>query len=198
MESTDCLLPNNTGRILYPIFHFFSGMDLDRFEVWHHYMRKIGHVVGYFMLSLLLFRAWRATLPAHRRDPLVRAMGNGFLVDDRPRRLPGRVAPELLRLRTGPLADVVLDSSAAFIAQLVIWMFLRRVCARIGQSSTACLNLSPKRRIFGRAVRDQQQCRRNRRNSGRKIKRNWRAIHLPQFSGDQAGQQRSHAGRRKK
>ncbi len=54
---------SNTSRILYPVFHFLFNMGMDRFEFWHPILRKSGHVVGYFIMSLLFFRAWRATLP---------------------------------------------------------------------------------------------------------------------------------------
>ena len=64
IESTAYLSANNTSRILYPLLHFLFGMDWTRFEYWHFYIRKTGHVFGYGMLSFLLFRAWRATLPA--------------------------------------------------------------------------------------------------------------------------------------
>src|ERR1019366_8142347 len=63
IESTTYLSSHNTSRILYPLLHFLFGMDLARFEHWHFYIRKGGHVFGYGMLSILLFRAWRETLP---------------------------------------------------------------------------------------------------------------------------------------
>lgn len=116
---------NNTGRILYPIFHFFSGMDLDRFEVWHHYIRKTGHFVGYFTLSLLLFRAWRATLP---HTGAIRWSARWATVSLLMSVLVAALDEwhqSFSPLRTSRWQDVVLDGSAAFIAQLVIWMFLR-------------------------------------------------------------------------
>ena len=64
IESSAMLSAHNTSRILYPLLHFLFGMDWERFEVWHFFIRKSGHVVGYGILSILLFRAWRATLPA--------------------------------------------------------------------------------------------------------------------------------------
>ena len=54
---------NNTSRILYPLLHFLFGMDHAHFEHWHFFIRKGGHVFGYGLLSILLFRAWRETLP---------------------------------------------------------------------------------------------------------------------------------------
>ncbi|MGC2364934.1 MAG: hypothetical protein WA555_07975, partial [Candidatus Sulfotelmatobacter sp.] len=51
IESTALLSASNTGRILYPLLHYLFGVDWLRFEVWHFYIRKSGHVVGYGILS---------------------------------------------------------------------------------------------------------------------------------------------------
>src|SRR5262249_37801153 len=64
-ESTKYLSAQNTGSFLYGVLTRFLGeIDPDLFDIWHHFLRKAGHVVGYAILSWLLFRAWRATLPA--------------------------------------------------------------------------------------------------------------------------------------
>src|SRR5205823_7535644 len=63
LESTNLGSAEHTSRILYPIFHLLFGMDLARFAAWHAVLRKTGHFVGYFTLSVLLFRSWRATFP---------------------------------------------------------------------------------------------------------------------------------------
>jgi VanZ family protein len=63
IESTAMLSAHNTSRILYPLLHYLFNMDWERFETWHFFIRKSGHVFGYGLLSILLFRAWRETLP---------------------------------------------------------------------------------------------------------------------------------------
>ena len=63
IESTAYLSAHNTSRILYPLLHFFFGVDHAHFDPWHFYIRKGGHVFGYGLLCILLFRAWRETLP---------------------------------------------------------------------------------------------------------------------------------------
>ena len=63
VESTDWLSAHHTGQILYPILHTLFGVTEEGFESIHFFIRKGGHVFGYAMLSWLLFRAWRATLP---------------------------------------------------------------------------------------------------------------------------------------
>ncbi len=119
-ESTNLASAANTSRLLYPILHFALGLDLTRFLVWHFYIRKTGHFVGYFMLSLFLFRAWRATLPL--------ASGSGWSLQW------ARISFFMTALvacldewhqtylpsRTGTLSDVLLDSSAALAAQVII------------------------------------------------------------------------------
>ena len=65
LESTDLFSSSHTSRFLLPLLAWMFGhLDVERFWFWHHMLRKTGHVVGYGILSLLLFRAWRATLPA--------------------------------------------------------------------------------------------------------------------------------------
>jgi len=61
-ESTDFFSSQNTGSLLYLLLtRLFGEIDLYDFLIFHHYLRKTGHVVGYGILSLLLLRGWRAT-----------------------------------------------------------------------------------------------------------------------------------------
>lgn len=117
---------SNTSRILYPVFHYLFGMDLARFEVWHPILRKTGHVVGYFILSLLFFRAWRATLPQPRvqkwwftwaRIAWMTTTLVACLDEWHQAYVPGRGSS---------VHDVLLDSAAALVAQIVLWLILRR------------------------------------------------------------------------
>jgi VanZ family protein len=127
IESTDSFSSAHTSKFLWPIFHFFTGVDILRFETWHHYIRKTGHFVGYFVLSFLLFRAWRATFPFARVSrwtshwSLQWARASFFLT--------AMVASldewhqSYIPSRTGTYKDVLLDSSAALIAQIAILVF---------------------------------------------------------------------------
>ena len=124
IESTTWLSSDHTSRILYPIFHFFTGVDRAQFAVWNYYIRETGHVVGYFVCSLLLFGAWRATLRAandYRRWAYrwaaiawVMTAAVASLDEWHQTFLPGR---------TGRFRDVVLDSSAALLAQILIFLW---------------------------------------------------------------------------
>jgi VanZ family protein len=121
-ESTSLASAENTGRILYPLLHFLVAVDPIRFLVWHFYIRKIGHFAGYFALSLLLFRAWRTTLPlaSASRWSIQWARISFFMT--------ALVAcldewhQTYLPSRTGDLHDVLLDSIGALAAQIVIFL----------------------------------------------------------------------------
>jgi VanZ family protein len=124
IESTPYLASVYTGRFLYPIFHFLFGMDRARFMIWHHYIRKTGHFVGYFILSFLMFRAWRETLPKTSRWAF-RWGAIAFVVSVMVASLD-EWHQTFIPTRTGLVSDVVLDSCAALVAQIVIFLWLRR------------------------------------------------------------------------
>ena len=123
LESSDFGSSDYTGRFLYPLLHYIFGMDREHFRVVHHYIRKSGHFVGYFALSLLLFRAWKATL----RLPLAKVWtwrwaGIAFVMSAAVASLD-EWHQTFLPSRTGVFSDVVLDSSAALTAQVLIFLF---------------------------------------------------------------------------
>jgi len=130
VESTNWLSADNTSRILYPIFHFFTGVDAVRFVVWDYYIRKVGHFCGYFGLSFLFFFAWRATLRRERTWAWIWAIiafvSTAFVASlDEWHQL-------YLVSRTGSIHDVLLDSCGAAMAQvLIFWYFLRRSEVRV-------------------------------------------------------------------
>ena len=117
IESTDMLSAEHTSRLLYPLLHYLMGMDLARFAVVHHYIRKVGHFVGYFTLSFFLFRAWRATLhlPWAPRWAL-RWAAIAFTMSAMVASLD-EWHQTFIPSRTGVFSDVVLDSCAALTAQ---------------------------------------------------------------------------------
>jgi VanZ family protein len=124
IESTDMLSAEHTSRFLYPLLHYLMGMDLARFAVVHHYIRKVGHFVGYFTLSFFLFRAWRATLhlPWAPRWAL-RWAAIAFTMSALVASLD-EWHQSFIPSRTGVFSDVVLDSCAALTAQVLIFLFL--------------------------------------------------------------------------
>lgn len=122
IESSSWLASTNTSRILYPLLHFLFGMDWAHFQHWHHYIRKTGHVVGYAILSILLFRAWRASWNSIDRKAWswrwasVAVLGTAFVAS------LDEWHQSYLPSRTGRWQDVVLDTSAGIAAQVIIFL----------------------------------------------------------------------------
>ena len=125
LESSNLGSAEHTGRILYPIFHFVFGMDLARFAAWHALLREVGHIVGYFTLSVLLFRAWRATFPRLSTRWCLQwatlALLSTLLVA-----MLDEWHQRFLRSRTGTFRDVILDSIAGLVAQIALVAILRK------------------------------------------------------------------------
>jgi hypothetical protein len=125
IESTDMFSSNNTGSMLYALLtRIFGPIDLYDFLIFHHYLRKTGHVVGYGMLALLLLRGWRATL-GYSRELLMRAsvlswVGTAFVAS------MDEWHQSFIPSRTGTVRDVILDSVAGFVFLLIANAWLRR------------------------------------------------------------------------
>jgi VanZ family protein len=125
IESTNALSSENTSRALYPLLHFLLGLDPVRFLTWHFVLRKTGHVLGYGILSILLFRAWRATMP-QRRDPRWSIVwARAALIGTALVASLDEWHQSFLLSRTGNIRDVLLDSTAALVAQVLLFVWLR-------------------------------------------------------------------------
>ncbi|MGD0569703.1 MAG: VanZ family protein [Candidatus Sulfotelmatobacter sp.] len=125
IESSALLSARNTSRILYPLLHFLFGMGWERFEVWHFYIRKTGHVVGYGILSILAFRAWRETFPAQGNPPwTIRWASTAVLMTAFVASLD-EWHQSFIPSRTGRWQDVVLDTCAGIGAQILLFAFSR-------------------------------------------------------------------------
>ena len=124
VESTNLGSSEHTGWILYPIFHFVFDMDPARFAVWHALLRKTGHVVGYFTLSVLLFRSWRATFPRLSTRWCLQWATVAFLCTSLVAMLD-EWHQSFLPSRTGTIRDVILDSTAGLVAQIALFAILR-------------------------------------------------------------------------
>ena len=126
IESTALLSASNTSRILYPLLHFLLGMDWERFEIWHFFIRKTGHVIGYGILSILAFRAWRETFPAPGNPPWsmrwasIAVLMTAFVAS------LDEWHQSFIPSRTGRWQDVVLDTCAGVAAQVLILLWLKQ------------------------------------------------------------------------
>ena len=124
-ESTDFFSSEHTGSILYTLLtRLFGNIDFYKFLVFHHYLRKTGHVVGYGMLSVLLLRGWRATFGQTQallwRTSLLSWLGTAFVAS------MDEWHQSYIPSRTGTWRDAVLDSVAGLLFLLVAYLWLRR------------------------------------------------------------------------
>jgi VanZ family protein len=126
IESSALLSAHNTSRILYPLLHYLFSLDWDRFEVWHFYIRKSGHVIGYGTLSILLFRAWRATLPALGNVKWTFRWANIAILGTALVASLDEWHQSFLPSRTGSVRDVVLDTCAGIAAQVLVFFLWKR------------------------------------------------------------------------
>jgi VanZ family protein len=123
-ESTNYGSAENTSRFLYPLLHFLLGLSPAQFPEWQHVIRKTGHFIGYFTLSWLLFRSWRATFPVPGAGWTIQWARISFFMTALVASLD-EWHQSYLPSRTGNLHDVLLDSTAAIVAQILLFAILR-------------------------------------------------------------------------
>jgi VanZ family protein len=125
IESSAYLSAQNTSRILYPLLHFLFGLTPARFEPWHFYIRKGGHVFGYGLLSILLFRAWRETLPSPKNSKwrvqwaMIAVLGTALVAS------LDEWHQSFIPSRTGTARDVLLDTCAGIAAQILVFLTVK-------------------------------------------------------------------------
>jgi VanZ family protein len=120
-----------TGGLLAPMIHFlWPKITPPQFELVHAAIRKAGHFVGYFVLSFLFFRAWWSVLTLPQQEPLPswRDMFRRWSLSAASVACASAVVvaaldewnQALVPGRTSSIRDVILDSSAAWSAQMLI------------------------------------------------------------------------------
>jgi hypothetical protein len=124
-ESTDTFSAEHTGSMLYALLtRLFGSLNLHDFLIFHHYLRKTGHVVGYGMLSLLLLRGWRATLgwvdALLLRAALLSWLGTAMVA------ALDEWHQSYIPSRTGTIWDVALDSVAGVAFLVIAYLWLRK------------------------------------------------------------------------
>ena len=125
IESTAYLSAHNTSRFLFPLLHYLFGMSLERFEPLHFFLRKCGHVFGYGLLSILLFRAWRETLPALGNPRWTFRWANIAVLGTALVASLDEWHQSFIPSRTGTPRDVLLDTCAAIAAQILVFFWLQ-------------------------------------------------------------------------
>jgi VanZ family protein len=130
--STNVFSSDNTSRIILPILHWlFPRTNPDGLEALHAMIRKSGHIFEYFVLGVLLFRAVRA--PARgwnlRWAASALFLAALFAASD-------EFHQAFVPSRGSSVWDVLLDTCAAAVAQLLLWLWERRRTA-VDRSSIA-------------------------------------------------------------
>jgi hypothetical protein len=137
VESTDTFSSQNTSSILRPIVErWFGHIQDSSWELYHHYLRKTGHFIGYGLVAFTFLRAWLHTLDLPGFPP---ALLVGWLRGPSSL-LAWRLQSTLLAIvstaivascdeyhqsfipsRTGSPLDVLLDTAGACALCLLIW-----------------------------------------------------------------------------
>ncbi len=137
LESTDLFSSSHTGAWLRALVTAVVGpVSPAWFELFHAVLRKTGHVMGYGMLSFLLFRAWRVTLDWADSAWAFRWAAISFLMTAAVASLD-EWHQTYLPSRTGTIRDVFLDSAAALAVQFLLWVILSRRRTRDPQTVAA-------------------------------------------------------------
>lgn len=126
VESTDLLSAEHTGSWLYAVLmHVFGQINVEMLIALNHYLRKLGHIIGYALLSWFLFRAWRGTLPSPVGQLWTFAWAwLAFWMTAVVASLD-EFHQSYIPSRTGNIRDVVLDSTAALGMQIFLFLVLR-------------------------------------------------------------------------
>ena len=130
MESTTYLSSQGTSRFLYPFLHFLFGIDYATFEPYHFMIRKTGHVFGYGLLSILLYRAWRETLPSASGARWTFRWANIAVLGTLLVASLDEWHQSYLPTRTGTMHDVILDTCAGIAAQFAIFVIYHRAATQ--------------------------------------------------------------------
>jgi len=137
-ESTDIFSSQHTSSFLRPIVErWFGHIQDSSWELYHHYLRKTGHFVGYGLVAFTFLRAWLHTLDLPGSPP---ASLVGWLRGPRSL-LAWRLKSTLLTIlstalvasgdeyhqsfipsRTGSPYDVLLDTAGACALCLLVWL----------------------------------------------------------------------------
>jgi len=125
-ESTDTFSSQNTSSFLRPILErWFGHINDSSWELYHHYLRKSGHFVGYGLVALTFLRAWLhtlrqrgpSTLIAWRLESSILAILSTAIVAS-----CDEFHQTFIPSRTGNPTDVLLDSCGATVLCLLVWL----------------------------------------------------------------------------
>lgn len=119
--STDSFSAEHTGSIFERILQWIDpSMTAAQFEIIHHLIRKSAHFTEYFVFGLLLYRGVRGARAGWRWTwglaALVIASGYSALDE---------IHQAFVASRHASPYDSLIDSTGAFFAVVVLWLWLR-------------------------------------------------------------------------
>jgi len=126
MMSTDTFSSEHTAWVLEPVIRWMRpSLTHAQIEVIHYYIRKSAHFTEYFIFCVLLFRAVRGARRGWRwlwgLSALFIAAGYSALDE---------IHQAFVASRTASPYDSLLDSTGAFVALVVLWLWFRRSSVR--------------------------------------------------------------------
>jgi VanZ family protein len=121
--STDLFSGDHTGSLLWKLVSFiYPGATRELFDSLHFYVRKAGHFTEYAVLALLLFRAFRSGAGARwRQGWALSSLLGAFLYASL-----DEYHQTFTRHRTGSIYDILIDTSGAATALVLLWLFGRK------------------------------------------------------------------------
>ncbi len=122
VESTAYFGSDHTsGPLRWVWEHIFGPVSNERWELFHHLIRKSGHFVGYGTIGLLWLRAWWLSLPraSFLLDATLALLGTALVAS------ADEFHQSFLPNRTGVPSDVLLDCSGAIVLQMLVYVIVR-------------------------------------------------------------------------
>ena len=126
VESTDLFSAKNTSSFLRPIVErWFGHINDSSWDLYHHYLRKTGHFVGYGLVAFTFLRAWMHTLDLRAPGPLFAWRLKSTLLAILSTAIVAscdEYHQTFIPSRTGSPYDVLLDTCGATMLCLLVWL----------------------------------------------------------------------------
>jgi VanZ family protein len=119
--STDTFSSEHTASVFSTVLHWFiPNLSEDRFEFIHHIIRKTAHFTEYFIFYLLLFRGIRGERRGWQLSWAAAALFIAVAYS-----ALDEIHQSFVASRTASVGDSLLDSTGAFAALVLVFLFLR-------------------------------------------------------------------------
>ena len=126
VESTSAFSSQNTSSILRPILErWFGHIQDSSWDIYHHYLRKTGHFVGYGLVAFTFLRAWLHTLDLRGPSSLRSWRLNSTLLAILSTAIVAsgdEYHQTFIPSRTGSPLDALLDTAGACALCLLVWL----------------------------------------------------------------------------